>query len=173
MWDGSFTQTQATILEAVQRHAAQTVYNIPRTDHHTSTSQLINKLNWETLDSRREWRRLGLFRAIHFGEVATDMTEFIQIHPYSSSTRRHDQQYLIPHCNTDIHKKSFFISTAKLWNNLCSVPSLLVGPVAVWRFQYYGEDLITSYWRGTITDIWDWRTAGTFNRRSDYPSSSK
>ena len=95
VWDGSLTQTQATKLEAVQRRAARTVHNIPRTDHHTSTSQLINKLNWETLDSRREWRRLGLFRAIHFGEVATDMTEYTQIHPHSTSTRRHDQQYFI------------------------------------------------------------------------------
>ena len=136
VWDGSLTQTQATKLEAVQRRAARTVHNIPRTDHHTSTSQLINKLNWETLDSRREWRRLGLFRAIHFGEVATDMTEYIQIHPHSSSTRRHDQQYFIPHCNTDIHKKSFFISTAKLWNNLCSLSSLLVVVLLVRRKEH-------------------------------------
>ena len=38
VWDGSLTQTQATKLEAVQRSAARTVHNIPRTDHHTSTS---------------------------------------------------------------------------------------------------------------------------------------
>ena len=64
VWDSSLTQTQVTKLEAVQRNSARTAHNIPRTDHHTSTSQLINKLNREILDSRRESRRLGLFRAI-------------------------------------------------------------------------------------------------------------
>ena len=88
VWDGSRTQTQATKLEAVHRRAARTVLNIPRTDHRTSTCQFINKLNWETLDSRRDWRLPGWFRAIHFGEVATDMTECIQI-------QRCDQQYFI------------------------------------------------------------------------------
>ena len=128
VWDGSLTQTQATKLEAVQRRAARTVYNIPRTDHKTSTTQLVDQLTWQTLDSRRNWRRLGLFRAIHYNEVAINMSDYIQPHPHQSSTRRHDQQYLIPHCNTDIHKKSFFVSTAKLWNNLPCNCSLLVGP---------------------------------------------
>ena len=128
VWDGSLTQSQATKLEAVQRRAARTVYNIPRTDHKTSTTQLVDQLTWQTLDSRRNWRRLGLFRAIHYNEVAINMSDYIQPHPHQSSTRRHDQQYLIPHCNTDIHKKSFFVSTAKLWNNLPCNCSLLVGP---------------------------------------------
>ena len=108
VWDGSLTQTQVTKLEAVQRNAARRVHNIPRTDHHTSTSQLINKLNREILDSRRELRRLWLFRAIHFGVVATDMTEYIvQIHrSHSRSTQRHDQQYLIPHTLQHRHIKT-------------------------------------------------------------------
>ena len=122
------TQSHITKLEAVQRRAARTVYNIPRTDHKTSTTQLVDQLTWQTLDSRRNWRRLGLFRAIHYNEVAINMSDYIQPHPHQSSTRRHDQQYLIPHCNTDIHKKSFFVSTAKLWNNLPCNCSLLVGP---------------------------------------------
>ena len=128
VWDGSLTQTQATKLEAVQRRAARTVFNIPRTDHRTSTTQLIDHLTWQTLDSRRSWRHLGLFRAIHFNEVAVNMTDHIQPHHHQSSTRRHEQQYLIPHCNTDVHKKSFFVSTAKLWNSLSCDCSLLVGP---------------------------------------------
>ena len=77
---------------------------------------------------KKRRRRLGLFRAIHFKEVAVNMTDYIQPHPHQSSTRRHEQQYLIPHCNTDVHKKSFFVSTAKLWNNLSCDCSLLVGP---------------------------------------------
>ena len=108
VWDGSLTQTQVTKLEAVQRNAARTVHNIPRTAHYTSTSQPINNLNREILDSRKELMRLGLFRAIHFGEVATDVTEYIvQINrPHSCSMQRHDQQYLTPHTLQHRHIKT-------------------------------------------------------------------
>ena len=69
-----------------------------------------------------------MFGAIHFNEVAVNMTDYIQPYPHQSSTRRHEQQYLIPHCNTDVHKKSFFVTIAKLWNILSCDCSLLVGP---------------------------------------------
>ena len=108
VWDGSLTQTQAVKLEAVQRRAARTVYNIPRTDHQTSTTQHISQLSWQTLDTRRNCGRLGLFRAIHFHEVATDMTKYIQLQPHSVNTRRDSQQYLIPYCNTYLNKKASY-----------------------------------------------------------------
>ena len=96
VWDGSLTATQSTSIEAVQRRAARAVYNIPRTDHKTSTSGLLEQLDWQPLECRRERRRVGLFRAMHFGEVATDVREFIDPHPHPASTRRHSQQYFIP-----------------------------------------------------------------------------
>ena len=108
VWDGSLIKTQHTKIEAIQKRAARTVSNIPRTDHTTSTTKLIEDLEWQTLTTRREQRRLGLVRAIYFGEVATDMSEFISFHPNTNSTRRHDKQYLIPHCNSNLHKKSYF-----------------------------------------------------------------
>ena len=43
-------------------------------------------------------------------------------------SRRHNQQYLVPHCKTKFHQNSFFISTAKLWNGLPTGSSLLEGP---------------------------------------------
>ena len=64
--DASLTATQERSLEAVQRRAARMVNNIRRTDHTTSTTQLISDLDWNTLRSRREDRRLGMFRAMHF-----------------------------------------------------------------------------------------------------------
>ena len=101
------------------------------TDHQTSTTKLLEDLDWQNLEHRRERRRLGLFRAMHFGEVATSITDYIDLHPHQNNTRRHSQQYLIPHCNTELFKKSFFISTAKLWNCLpCSSSLLSAPPVA-------------------------------------------
>ena len=80
VWDGSLIKTQHTKIKAVQKRAARTASNIPRTDHTTRTTKLIEDLEWQTL-TRREQRRLGLVCAIYFGEVATDMSEFISFHP--------------------------------------------------------------------------------------------
>ena len=105
------------------------VNNIQRTDHLTSTTKLMKDMEWDELKTRRETRRLGIFRAMNFDEVATDITEYISPQVSSSlQTRRHAQQYMVPHCRTKAHQHSFFISTAKLWNALPPSSSLLVGP---------------------------------------------
>ena len=117
MWDGQLTKTQSTKIEAIQRRAARNVFNIPRTDHQTSTTKLLEDLDWQNLEHRRERRRLGLFRAMHFGEVATSITDYIDLHPHQNNTRRHSQQYLIPHCNTELFKKKlhyFYSQTVEL-----------------------------------------------------------
>ena len=129
VWGSSLTTTQETQFEAVQRKAARTVYNIPRTDHKTSTTGLISDLQWDTLKERRRKRCLGIFRAMHFGEVATNINNFLT--PFTPSigySRRHSLQYTIPHCNTKSHQKSFFIATAKDWNALPIGSPLLHGP---------------------------------------------
>ena len=100
VWDAVIPKTQSSQLEAVQRRAAQTVNNIKRTDHTTSTTKLIKEdMEWDELKYRREKRRLGIFRAIHFNEVATEFSDYIALHQQTSlHTRRHPQQYQIPHC---------------------------------------------------------------------------
>jgi hypothetical protein len=129
VWDAAITKTQSTQLESVQRRAARITKNIPRTDHVTSTTKLLEDMGWEELQSRRVNRRIGMFRAMHFGEVATNICDYIPIQPPSTvQTRRHSQQYLTPHCRTKAHLNSFFISSAKLWNALPPSSSLLVGP---------------------------------------------
>ena len=129
VWDASLTTTQEQSLEAIQRRSARMVHNIRRTDHTTSTTQLIADLEWDKLKNRREHRRLGMFRAMHFNEVSTNITDYLAPHnPTLGFSRRHNQQYLVPHCRTKFHQNSFFISTAKLWNGLPTGSSLLEGP---------------------------------------------
>ena len=128
VWDSNLTTTQKSSLEAIQRRAARMVHNIKRTDHTTSTTQLIKDLEWDTLENRRVSRRLGLFRAMHFDEVATNISDFIKPHcPTIGYSRRHHHQYMIPHCNTK-SRNSFMISTAKLWNGLPPGSRLLEAP---------------------------------------------
>ena len=128
-WDAGLTKTQTSDLENVQRRAARMVRNIPRSDWTTSTTGIIDDLCWQNLSDRRKVRRLGLFRAMHFGDVASSTEDFIQQIPSKGQLRRHNQQYHIPHCNTKSHASSFFISTAKLWNALSPEHPFLCAPV--------------------------------------------
>ena len=118
-------------LEGIQRRAARSVNNLKKTDRTTSMSALIESMNWTHLKDRRETRRIGLFRAMHFSEVATKLTDYL-IPQMSTAgyTRRHQMLYHIPHCNTVwvSHMNSFFIKTAKAWNQLPPESSLLIGP---------------------------------------------
>ena len=70
-------------------------------------------------------------------------------------------------------KKSFFISTVTLWNNLVFNCSLLVGPPVAGSgsSSLWNTDL--SWWTGPYSDWRDWHIAGTFTRRGDYSPSSK
>ena len=58
VWDPAISMTQSSQLEAVQRRAAWTVNNIKYTDHTSSTTKLINDVEWDELKVRRE-RNVG------------------------------------------------------------------------------------------------------------------
>ena len=129
VWDSSLTCSQEQQLEAVQRRAARTVHNIKRTDRVTSTTALINSLEWDLLATRRERRRICMFRAMHYNEVATKISDFLSpFVPTAGYSRRHSHQYTIPHCKSKHHQNSYFVSTGKVWNNLDPGSPLLVGP---------------------------------------------
>ena len=105
------------------------VSNVRRTDHTTSTTKLREDLEWDTLKDRRERRRLGIFRAMHYNKVAVNITDYLSPHPtHAGQSRKHQSQYFIPHCNAKLHQNSFFVSTAKLWNALPISSTLLEGP---------------------------------------------
>ena len=126
-WD-SLPGTLESSLEAVQRRAARFICNILRTDHHTSTTGLLSKLNLDVLSSRRTNARLRVFSQYHFSE--SDVILAHLKHAPSPSVRRHSHQYLIPHSNTLHHQRSFFIKTAKEWNTLPTSSGFLVPPSA-------------------------------------------
>jgi hypothetical protein len=125
-WD-SLTKTQEVELEAVQRRAARLVCNIGRTDRQTSTTGLLQKLDWETLEARRRERRLRVFSEYHFSEEGL-MTSYMQPHR-PTTARRHLLQYPVPHCNTQHHQRSFFMKTARKWNDLPTTSPYLIKTV--------------------------------------------
>lgn len=122
-WD-PLTKTLSAKVEAVQRRSARAAFNIPRTSH-ASTTNMLQRLDWELLEARRAARRMSLFRAMHFGEVKTNIRDYISPSECLTSTRRHSQQYRMSHHNTKAHMGSFFIRTSRDWNQLDPTNRLL------------------------------------------------
>lgn len=114
-------------VEACQRRAARAVYNIPRVSK-TSTTNLLQKLRWPNLQTRRHERRLALFRAMHFKEVPVSMECRVALSTAKTSSRRHQIQYAMNHHNTEAHKRTFFVHTSRQWNLLDSGNQLLLTP---------------------------------------------
>ena len=103
-------------LEQVQRRAARFVTNNYAKAPGTVTD-IINQLNWESLERRRQTSRLSLFYKIHYGLV--DITASQYMTPYQRNSRHfHHLAYQIPHSSTDYIKYSFFPRTIVEWNSL-------------------------------------------------------
>ena len=126
-WD-SLPGTLESSLESVQRRAARFICGILRTDHQTSTTSLLSKLDLDDLVSRRANARLRVFKQYHFSENNVILSHLQ--HAPAPSVRRHCHQYLIPHCNTLHHQRSYFVQTAKEWNTLPATNGFLVPPYA-------------------------------------------
>ena len=112
-------------------------------------------MEWDELQDRREKCRLGIFTAMHFNEVATEISNYIAPHQKTSlHSKRHTQQYLITHCRTKAHQNSFSISTAKLWNSIPPVPFWLV---PLWQVRagnvYPDQKLYTNQTDYELTDM--------------------
>ena len=114
-WD-SLTKTQEKNIEAVQRRAARLIFNISRTDHTTSTTKLLQDLELDELATRRQHARLKIFKQYHFSEEET-ISNYLS-KACVASKRKHPHQYMIPHSSTQHHQRTFFIKTAKEWNQL-------------------------------------------------------
>ena len=103
-------------IEAIQRRAARTTCNINITDRTTSTTKLLADLEWDPLATRRKHRRLVVFNSYHHQRQNIILEH---LNPkVTHNNRRHNEQYLIPHCSTKHHQKSFFIRTGADWNCL-------------------------------------------------------
>jgi len=126
------TQTCITQLEAVQRRAARFITGNYRTT--SSTSQMIADLGLPSLELRRQNSKLMMMYRITYGLV--DIPANLHLRQSITSTRGHGLEdmdgavvrYWIPYCRTDIYRHSFFISGARLWNQLPKTMTVLQTP---------------------------------------------
>jgi len=94
-------------VEKVQRSAARYIFN--DYNYTSSVTQMINTLNWQTLEQRRIQSSLVYLYKIKTNLVCVDHNHLIQ-------TR--NLNYLIPQSRTQYHMNSFFPRTIRLWNGL-------------------------------------------------------
>ena len=132
VWD-PYTQRNIYKIEMVQRRAARFVCG--RYHNTSSVSEMLQDLEWPSLQQRREMLRLVLFYKIHHNLVNFDTSPYIT--PALRATRNtHHQGYQIPTSTTEYHRNSFFPRTVKVWNSL--PPDIIFAPSA---------EASTSTWR--------------------------
>ena len=102
-------------LEMVQRRAAR--YATNRYRNTSSVTDMLDNLEWETLESRRTKIQLVMFFKIINDLVDIPSSNYLI--PANSKTRSNNskkmQQY---HTRSDVFKYSFFPRTTRNWNQL-------------------------------------------------------
>ena len=101
-------------LEMVQRRAARFVMN--NYNRTASVTEMLNSLQWQTLEKRRNNLRASLMYKIINDMV--DINVHQQFRPSNTTTRGHHQRFLQLPTRVDAYMNSFFPFTIKLWNQL-------------------------------------------------------
>ena len=97
-------------MEKIQRRAARYVKGVYR--HDASVTDMLNELQWESLESRRE--KFPMYLPSKYIPEFHSQTLQYQLQTRSSHTLRLTEMF----CNTDAYKYSFLISLPRLWNSL-------------------------------------------------------
>lgn len=102
--------------EAVQRQAARFVTNTYRDRAPGSMTRLLDELQWDTLESRRQDARLTLFYKGLRGSMALPMLQSLAVPERATRTGR---RFMPPEGpRSTYRRRSFLPRTVKDWNNL-------------------------------------------------------
>ena len=114
VWD-PHTKEHIHKIDKVQRRAARMVFNDYNWE--TSVSNLIKKLEWDNLSTRREANRLGILHKAIGGYLAIPVWDYLR--PTRRQTRRSKANNFIEHhTRINTHKFSYIPRTIIDWNNL-------------------------------------------------------
>ena len=108
------TRALKNLLEMVQRKAARFVFN--SFVRNSSVSALLERLNWPTLENRRNHAKVTMLYKIINDIVSIDFFHHLQ--PSSSTTRGHSQRFIPISTRVDTYKHSFLPSVIRMWNSL-------------------------------------------------------
>ena len=82
---------------------------------------MLNDLEWNSLQSRRQQDRLSMLYRIRYNLVDMDWTQFLTT--LSTSTRGHKSRFWTPFCSSKTYHSSFFPRTIRDWNLLEKDPA--------------------------------------------------
>ena len=104
VWD-PHTKHNTDRLEMVQRRAAR--YVLHRYERTASVKEMLEQLDWETLELRRRKARLTMLYKMHYNLVEIDHQKYLE--PAGRSSRHmHKFSYKVPASKTNCHLFSFF-----------------------------------------------------------------
>ena len=124
------TKTNIKKLENVQRRAARYVTN--RHHNKSSVSSMLDHLNWQTLETRRNISRVTMLYKITHNLVAINPTTYLTQNTLSRTRSTNSQQYQTFCTRTDYYKYSYFPFTVVLWNSL---PNSIVNAPSLSQFK--------------------------------------
>ena len=129
-WD-PYTKENVKKLEMVQRRAARYVLN--RFNYLSSVDEMLQELQWNTLEERRKKDRLVMFYKIHNDQTGIDTEKYLK--PLGRVSRHvNNQAYEVPFAFTDYYKFSYFPRTINEWNVL---PNETVNASSLTAFTNY------------------------------------
>ena len=115
----------------MQRTAAR--WTCRRWHNKSSVDDMLDELEWPSLEDRRVKSSLTFFYKIHSGTVSLDKDRYLTPAPNLRSTRAsHNSQYTRYMAYSDALKNSFFPRTIPLWNSL---PSSVVSSKTAEEFK--------------------------------------
>ena len=114
-----YHETQITQVEKVQRTAVR--WTCRRWRNTSSVGDMLDELEWPSLEDRREQSSLAFFYKIHSDRVSLDKDKYLTPAPIIRSTRAsHEFQYTRYLAYIEAVKNSFFPRTIPVWNSLPS-----------------------------------------------------
>ncbi|XP_072016887.1 uncharacterized protein [Amphiura filiformis] len=135
VWD-PYTKEDIKKVESVQRKAARFVCR--DYGRRSSVTDMIERLEWEPLQTRRKISRMTMLYKTQNGQVAIPAQKFLQ--PVTRPTRHHNskafQRY---HTKKDCYKNTFFLRSIADWNIL---PENLIN---ITNTETFKEALSTHY----------------------------
>ena len=128
-----YNETETKKVEKVQKTAAR--WTCRRWRNRSSVDDMLDELEWPSLEDRRVKSSLTFFYKIHSGTVSLDKDRYLTPAPNLRSTRAsqtHNSQYTRYMAYSDALKNSFFPRTIPLWNSL---PSSVVSSKTAEEFK--------------------------------------
>ena len=111
------SKLQINQIEKVQRTAAR--WTCRRWRNTSSVGEMLDELEWPSLEARRDQSFLLLFHKIHCGAVSIETDKYMTpAHSLKTTRSSHSAQYSRHQTYSDALKNSFFPRTIQHWNSL-------------------------------------------------------